>query len=135
MVWPMPGTASMSTCHSQKSATRSRSMTSRLPTMTCSILRAARSAIARIGSTSIIDMALIGEAVAHATFGEDIARVGGVVLELLAQVVDVQADVVRGVAILGAPDAAEQGLVGHDHAWVRGEVVEQAELGRPQLDL
>src|SRR5712691_1267510 len=135
IVLPIPGTSSMSTCPSHNSATSSRSMTSRLPTMTCSILRAARSAIARIGSTSIIDSALIGEAIAHATFGEDIARVGGIVLELLAQVVDVQADVVRGVAILGAPDAAEQCLVGHDHARVRGEGVEQAELRRPQLDL
>src|SRR5216683_4375778 len=135
IVLPIPGTSSMSTCPSHSSATSSRSMTSRLPTMTCSILRAARSAIARIGSTSIIDPALVGEAVAHATFGEDIARVGGVVLELLAQVIDVEANVVRGVAILGAPDATEQGLVGHDHARVRGQVVQQAELRRPQLDL
>src|SRR6266851_967646 len=137
MVLPMPGTSSMSTCPSHNSATSSRSMTSRLPTMTCSILFAARSAIVRIGSTSSIDTVLfgVGEAVAHATFGEDIAWVGGVVLELLAQVVDVQADVVRGVAVLGAPDATEQCLVGNDHARVRGEVVQQPELGRPQLDL
>src|SRR5438445_4430813 len=135
IVLPMPGTSSMSTCPSHNNATSSRSITSRLPTMTCSMLRAARSAIARIGSTSIIASDLVGEAIAHATFGEDIARIGRIVLELLAQVVDVQADVVRGIAILGAPHAAEQRLVGHDHARVREQVIEQAELGRPQLDL
>src|SRR5205823_380989 len=130
IVLPIPGTSSMSTCPSHNSATSNRSITSRLPTMTCSMFRPARSAIARIGSTSIISMSPVGETVADAALGHDVARVRGIVLEFLTQVVDVQPNVVRGVAVFGPPDPTEQRLVGHYDAWIRGKVIQQAKFGR-----
>src|SRR5437868_438409 len=123
IVLPVPGTSSISTCPSHSSATSSKSMTSRLPTITRSILSPARSANPRIGSTSSTSGAQVGEAVADAPLGEDVARIGGVVLQLLPQVVDVQPHVVRRIAILGTPDAAQEGFVRHHHTWVRGQVV------------
>src|SRR5438128_1151020 len=56
-------------------------------------------------------VAQIGKAVADAAFGENVVWIGRVVLEFLAQVVDVQADIVRRVTVLGSPDTAEECLM------------------------
>src|SRR5207302_10554017 len=73
----------------------------------------------------------VRETVADAPLGQDVTRVGRVVLELLAQIVDVKPNIMRGVAVLRSPDATEQDLVGHDHARIGRQLVQKPELGRP----
>src|SRR5215216_5181127 len=68
----------------------------------------------------------VDEAVAEALLGQDVLRVAGVGLDLLAQVGHVEAHVVLLLPVLPAPDACEQRLGRHDAARIRDELVEQA---------
>ena len=76
----------------------------------------------------------VHKAVADAALRQNVLRVRRVFLDLLAQVVDVQPDVVRLVAVLVAPDLRQQLIVRNCPARVLDQVVEQAVLGRAQLD-
>ena len=66
------------------------------------------------------------EAVAGAPDGDDVARIGRVVLDLLAQPADVDGD---GAAVaVAAPDELEQVLAAEHLPWMLDEHLEQLEL-------
>src|ERR1700710_665497 len=76
----------------------------------------------------------VAEAIADAAHGEEVLRLLGVELELLAQMADVDVDRAR-VAVGGvAPDPRQQHLAGVDAARVAGERGEDLELDERRLD-
>lgn len=58
----------------------------------------------RTGLSRVFGWLQFAEAVAHATLGEDIDRFGGVALQLLAQIGDVEPQIVPLVAVFRPPD-------------------------------
>src|SRR5690606_14412863 len=70
----------------------------------------------------------VGQAVAGAPLREQVLRVGRVVLDLLAQVADVDPQVVRVVHVLVAPYRAEQEAVGRHFPDARRERGQQPVL-------
>src|SRR5437016_2053960 len=55
-------------------------------------------------------------------------------LDLLAQIADVQPDVVIFFPVLASPDANQQRLIGHQAARIRDEMEEESILRRRQCD-
>ena len=76
----------------------------------------------------------IDEAVTYAALGEDVLGIGRVFLDLLPQVVDVQAHIMRLIPVLVSPDFCQDLVVGNHPAGVLDQVIEQTVLGWPQLD-
>src|SRR5438105_9856783 len=74
------------------------------------------------------------EAVAQAALSKDVLRVSGVFFNFLAQIGDVEAQVVSLVTILASPNFGEERFVGQEASSITDEVVEQAILGRTQDD-
>src|SRR5437762_8262628 len=80
-------------------------------------------------------LALVAEAVAHAAHGEDVLRLLGVALELLAQMANVHVDGAR-VAIRGIAPYALQQHVAREHPPGRSrQRAEDLELDIGRLDL
>lgn len=76
----------------------------------------------------------IGETVADGGFGEEVAGLGGVGFEFLAELVHVDAEVVGFLRGMGAPDFGEELFVGEDAAGVFDEGGEEAVLGGCEVD-
>src|SRR4051794_31357082 len=70
----------------------------------------------------------VAEAVADPAHGEEVLRLLGVALDLLAQVADVDVDRARVAVRAVAPDASEQHVARPDAARVRRERGEDLEL-------
>src|SRR3990172_7457459 len=77
--------------------------------------------------------AKIDEAVAYASLGQDIPGIGRVFFNLLAQIVDIQTDIVRLIPILIAPNLGQNLVVGENPASVLNQVVKQTIFCRPEL--
>ena len=78
--------------------------------------------------------ALPDELVPHPMHGDEVARVRRLVLDLLAQLGHVHVDGAGERDRVVAPDRVEQLLAGDHLAPVLGEVLEQPELARRQVD-
>src|SRR5689334_13133475 len=79
-------------------------------------------------------MSEAGEAVADAWYGEDVARVGGVRLDLATQAADVDPDELDLLAVGGTPDTLQQHLMREHHAGVLGEHTQQLKFGLAERD-
>src|SRR5512139_3530897 len=66
------------------------------------------------------------EAVADARLGENVTRLGWVGFNLLAQMADIDPEVLMAFQRLGAPDLGKQLAVGHHPARMRGQAKQQA---------
>src|SRR5512139_1618560 len=66
------------------------------------------------------------EAVADARLGENVTRLGRVGFDLLAQMADIDPEVLMAFHRLGAPDLGKQLAVGHHPARMRGQAKQQA---------
>src|ERR1051326_1204613 len=75
------------------------------------------------------------EAVAHATLIFDVMRVTRIVAQLRAQAVHEGLQIVGCCVPFGPPHQLAEQPASHDSVRVAGEVVEQAEFGRSQMDL
>jgi len=75
----------------------------------------------------------IDEAVANTSFSEDIFRVGGIFLNLLAQVVDIQPDIMGFVPIFVSPHLGQNLIVGEHPTCILNKVVKQSIFSGPQL--
>ncbi len=84
---------------------------------------------------SATDFASRREAVAQAWLGDEVARGARVGLELAAQLVGIDAQVVGLAAVGRAPDRAQQVLLEHEVAGLAAQCLEQAPLGGGQPDL
>ncbi len=60
-------------------------------------------------------------------------RPGGIGFDLLAELADENAQVVRLLPIFRAPDTPQQHAVGEHPVWVRGEKLQQGILRRRQM--
>src|SRR5450759_1549668 len=76
-----------------------------------------------------------GKPIAHARLGEQEARARRVWLELVPQLLHVDAQVVRLVDVGRAPYFAQQMPVCQHHAGMPGQASEQAELDRRQVNV
>src|SRR5690606_38855136 len=63
----------------------------------------------------------VNKAIPYTSFGEDVFGVGRVFFNLLAQVVNIQAQVVGFITIFVSPYFGQQGIVGHNPARVLDE--------------
>ena len=71
---------------------------------------------------------LAEEAIAHGGLGGEITRIGGIVLELLAELADNDPQVVRVLEVVRPPDLSQQVLLGDHAAAVPHEQGEDTEL-------
>src|SRR3990172_13230994 len=75
------------------------------------------------------------EAVAHALFAEDQLGVAGVVLQLFAQVADVQPKVVAGLDVFRAPHASYEAAMTEKLPRLPNEASQEPELNGRQVNL
>src|SRR5207248_4823520 len=102
--------------------------------MTAAAMTATKLAVTRDWSERSTALAL-GEGVAGAAHGQDVMRLVGPIFQLLAQVADVDGDgrlVAEPVAIV--THGPQEGLAREDAAGVAGQLAQDLELGRGQLD-
>src|ERR1035441_3726125 len=75
------------------------------------------------------------EAVAYPGLGEDVFRLGGVGLDLFAQLVDEDAQVLGLVAVVRTPHGLQELAMGHGTAGVRHQVAQSVELLGREADV
>src|SRR5579884_1940 len=75
------------------------------------------------------------EAVSNAWLGQNQLRMRRILLDLLAQIADVNAEVLGLVSVLSPPNPSKEVLVQDDTPRVRHELVEQLVLGGTELDV
>src|SRR5437868_7081082 len=102
--------------------------------MTAAAMTATKLAVTRDWSERSTALAL-GEGVAGAAHGQDVAGLVGPVLQLLAQVTDVDGDgrlVAKPIDVVA--HGAQEGLAREDAAGMARQLAQDLELGRRQLD-
>src|SRR6184192_2160382 len=77
----------------------------------------------------------IGELVAGSPDGEDVARLGRIGFDLLAQPLDQRVDASLGDVRVPAPHALDQRVAAEDDAAAARQHVEQVELVRGEIDV
>src|SRR5262245_65647194 len=75
------------------------------------------------------------KAITDPRFGEDVARFGGIRLDLLAQLTDEDAQVFGLFDVIAAPDRSEQRAMSEDFVGVADEIDEQVIFFRRQMQL
>src|SRR6476469_9522361 len=85
--------------------------------------------------SALLPLLVSDEAVADAGLGDEDARAGGVFLQFAAQLVDVDAQILRLVAVFRAPDALEEHPLRQHLARLARQFEEQLPLGRRQMHL
>src|SRR6185436_10610257 len=77
---------------------------------------------------------VIHKAIANTALCENIFRVGGVLLQFLAEVINIETYVMRFVAVFVAPDLDENLVMRHDPPGILHEMIQQAIFGGTQLN-
>jgi transposase len=75
----------------------------------------------------------IDKTIPDSAFGQNVLRVCRVLFDLLAQIGDIEPQVVRLIAVLRTPHLAQELLVGHHIPGILHQVVQQPILGRAQV--